>query len=71
MKIDLVVYVQALAKKATHPNSETPDSALKYSQAALNLAHAMATVNAIDQFEELQSLAADLEDQLHCAKKNV
>jgi hypothetical protein len=70
MKIDLVVYVQALAKKATYPNSETPDSALKYSQAALNLAHAMATVNAIDQFEELQSLAADLEDQLNCAKKN-
>jgi hypothetical protein len=47
MKIDLVVYVEALAKKATHPSFETPDSALKYSQASLNLAHAMATVNAI------------------------
>jgi hypothetical protein len=47
MKIDLVVFVQALANKATHPNSETPDSALKYSQAALNLAHAMAVVNSI------------------------
>ena len=49
MNIDLVVYIQALARKATHPNSETPDSALKYSQAALNLAHAMATVNAIKE----------------------
>jgi hypothetical protein len=47
MKIDLVVYIEALAKKATNPNSETPDSALKYSQAALNLVQAMATVNAI------------------------
>ena len=51
MKIDLVVYVQTLAKKATHPNSETPDSALKYSQAALNLAHAMAVVNSIPDKE--------------------
>ncbi len=49
MKIDLVEYVQLLAKKATHLNTETPDSALKYSQAALNLAHAMAVVNAIKE----------------------
>ena len=49
MKIDLSDHVQALAKKATHPNSETPDSALKYSQAALNLAHAMATINSIKE----------------------
>lgn len=54
MKIDLVVYVQALAKKATHPNSETPDSALKYSQAALNLAHAMAVVNSIPNEETVK-----------------
>jgi hypothetical protein len=47
MTIDLTDLIQTLAKKATHPNTETPDSALKYSQAALNLAHAMATVNAM------------------------
>ena len=49
MKIDLIEHIQLLAKKATHFNSETPDSALKYSQAALNLAHAMAVVNAIKE----------------------
>jgi hypothetical protein len=49
MKIDLTDLVRTLAKKAAHPNTETPDSALKYSQAALNLAHAMAVVNAIPE----------------------
>ena len=46
MKIDLNDRVKALADKAAEANG-TPDSALKFSQAALNLAHAMATIEAI------------------------
>ena len=46
MKIDLSEEIKKLAGFAVHTNG-TCESAMKHSQAALNLAHAMATVNAI------------------------
>lgn len=49
MKIDLSGYVRTLVDKAAAEKNGTPDSALKYSQAALNVAHAMATINAIKE----------------------
>ena len=49
MKIDLTDYIRMLVDKAATDKSGTPDSALKYSQAALNVSHAMATINAIKE----------------------
>lgn len=47
MKIDLTDHIKSLSERAANTNTATPDSALKFSQAALNLAHAMATINSI------------------------
>jgi hypothetical protein len=49
MKIDLSSYIELLSKRATDSNIGTPDSALKFSQAALNLARTMAMVENIKQ----------------------
>jgi len=42
MKYEIETAVKSLAKKAE--NSQDQDEAMKYSQAALNLAHAIATL---------------------------
>lgn len=48
MKIDLSEEIKKLANLAVYPNG-TCEAAMKFSQAALNLAHAMATIENIQR----------------------
>jgi hypothetical protein len=48
MNIDLSEQIKKLASLAATPNG-TCESAMKFSQAALNLVQAMATINAIKE----------------------
>lgn len=47
--VDMMKSAKALIKRAYTDSSLTPDAALKYSQAALNVAHAISVLRNLDK----------------------
>ena len=60
MKKETIVAMKALTESIT--SNTTPDAALKFSQAVLNLAHAEATLGGLRHLERTQNDADNIDD---------